>query len=157
MSTKARREFIIELIKTNEISKQEELVVLLSQNGYSSTQATISRDVKELGLVKVQGEKVKSKYALPIKREESSVTDEQAITLLRTFIISIENAQNLVVIKTLTGNGSACGMVIDKIKPEGVVGSIAGDDTLLIVTHNQVDAIKVVNQIKGLINLWFYH
>ena len=157
MSTKARREFIIELIKTNEISKQDELVALLSQNGYSSTQATISRDVKELGLIKVQGEKVKSKYALPIKREESSVTDEQAITLLRTFIVSIENAQNLVVIKTLTGNGSACGMVIDKIKPEGVVGSIAGDDTLLIVTHNQVDAIKVVNQIKGLINIWFYH
>ena len=157
MSTKARREFIIELIKNNEISKQEELVSLLSQNGYSSTQATISRDIKELGLVKVQGNSVKSKYALPIKKEETTVTDEQAITLLRTFIVSIENAQNLVVIKTLTGNGSACGMVIDKIKPHGVVGSIAGDDTLLIVTHNEVDAVKVVNQIKGLINLWFYH
>ncbi len=153
MSTKARREYIIELIKSQEISKQDELVKILCESGYTSTQATISRDIKELGLIKIKGESVKSKYALPTKKEESAVTDEQAITLLRTFIVSIENAQNLVVIKTLTGNGSACGMVIDKIKPEGVVGSIAGDDTLLIVTHNQVDAIKVVNQIKGLINL----
>ena len=153
MSTKLRREFIIQLIENNEISKQDELVKLLSQNGYKATQATISRDINELGLIKVAGESVKSKYALPKQKDDMHVTDEQAITLLRTFILSIENAQNLVVIKTLQGNGSACGMVIDKIKPEGVVGSIAGDDTLLIVTHNVQDALKVVNFIKGLVNL----
>ena len=153
MSTKLRREFIIQLIENNEISKQDELVKLLSQNGYKATQATISRDINELGLIKVAGESVKSKYALPQQKDDMHVTDEQAITLLRTFILSIENAQNLVVIKTLQGNGSACGMVIDKIKPEGVVGSIAGDDTLLIVTHNVQDALKVVNFIKGLVNL----
>ena len=153
MSTKLRREFIIQLIEEREISKQDELVKLLAENGFNATQATISRDINELGLVKTPGEKVKSKYSLPEKKENLHVTDEQAITLLRTFILSIENAQNLVVIKTLTGNGSACGMVIDKIKPEGVVGSIAGDDTLLIVTHNLLDAQKVVNYIKGLVNL----
>lgn len=153
MSTKLRREFIIQLIENNEIAKQDELVKLLSQNGYKATQATVSRDINELGLIKVAGEKVKSKYSLPKQKDDMHVTDEKAITLLRTFILSIENAQNLVVIKTLQGNGSACGMVVDKIKPEGVVGSIAGDDTLLIVTHNVQDALKVVNFIKGLVNL----
>ncbi len=156
MSTKLRREFIIQLIEENEISKQDELVRLLTLNGYKATQATVSRDINELGLIKVAGSSVKSKYAVPKHKDDMYVTDEQAITLLRTFILSIENAQNLVVIKTLQGNGSACGMVIDKIKPEGVVGSIAGDDTLLIVTHNVQDALKVVNFIKGLVNLWFY-
>ena len=153
MSTKLRREFIIKLIEENEIAKQDELVRLLNQNGFNATQATISRDINELGLVKTPGVNVKNKYTLPKQRDDLHVTDEQAITLLRTFILSIENAQNLVVIKTLTGNGSACGMVIDKIKPEGVVGSIAGDDTLLIVTHTLQDAQKVVNFIKGLVNL----
>ena len=153
MSTKLRREFIIQLIEQYEITKQEELVKLLTQNGYKATQATVSRDINELGLIKVVGEKVKSKYAVPKQKDDIHVTDEKAITLLRTFILSIENAQNLVVIKTLQGNGSACGMVIDKIKPEGVVGSIAGDDTLLIVTHNVQDALKVVSYIKGLVNL----
>ena len=153
MSTKLRREFIIQLIEKNEISKQDELVKILASNGYKATQATVSRDINELGLVKVAGESVKSKYALPKPKEDMHVTNEKAITLLRTFILSIENAQNLVVIKTLQGNGSACGMVIDKIKPEGVVGSIAGDDTLLIVTHNTQDALKVVDYIKGLVNL----
>ena len=153
MSTKLRREFIIQLINENEIAKQDELVSLLTKNGYKATQATVSRDINELGLIKVAGEKVKSKYAVPKQKDDLHVTDEKAIILLRTFILSIENAQNLVVIKTLQGNGSACGMVVDKIKPDGVVGSIAGDDTLLIVTHTVQDALKVVNFIKGLVNL----
>ncbi len=153
MSTKLRREFIIKLIESSEIAKQNELVKILNQNGFKATQATVSRDINELGLIKTPGETVKSKYTLPKQKDDLHVTDEQAITLLRTFILSIENAQNLVVIKTLQGNGSACGMVIDKIKPDGVVGSIAGDDTLLIVTHNIHDAVKVVDFIKGLVNL----
>ena len=108
MSTKLRREFIIKLIESSEIAKQNELVKILNQNGFKATQATVSRDINELGLIKTPGETVKSKYTLPKQKDDLHVTDEQAITLLRTFILSIENAQNLVVIKTLQDNLEVC-------------------------------------------------
>lgn len=154
MTIKSRRERIIELVSTKSISKQEDLANILLNEGFSVTQATVSRDIKELGLIKVKDGNSKSKYALPPKRHEHEVTDEKVIILLKTFIISVEAAKNLIVVKTLAGNGSACGMAIDKLKPDGVVGSIAGDDTLLIVTHDDETAISVVDYIKEIVNLW---
>ena len=154
MAVKNRRERIIELISTNNISKQEDLANILLSEGFSVTQATVSRDIKELGLIKVKDGNSKSKYSLPPKKHEHEVTDEKVIILLKTFIISVEAAKNLIVFKTLAGNGSACGMAIDKLKPEGVVGSIAGDDTLLIVTHDDATANDVVEYIKEIVKLW---
>ena len=155
MSTKSRREFIKKVIAEQEISKQDELVKILNENNFKSTQATVSRDINELGLVKVSGKTVKSKYAMPEEKFDMSISNDKVITLLKTFILSVERAKNLVVVKTLVGNGSSCGMAIDKIKPKGVVGSIAGDDTLLIVTHSDEEAENVVLFIKDLIRLWF--
>lgn len=155
MSTKSRREFIKKIITEREISKQEDLVKILNENNFKSTQATVSRDINELGLVKLSGKTVKSKYSLPEIKSISEVSDEKVITLLKTFIVSMESAKNLVVVKTLTGNGSSCGMAIDKIKPKGLVGSIAGDDTLLIVSHSDEDAKNIISYIEDLIKLWF--
>ena len=156
MSIKNRRNRIIEIIRTYSVNKQEDLAKILIKEGYSVTQATVSRDIKELKLIKVKdGKSKKSRYSLPIERPKHEVTDEKVITLLKTFIISVENSKNLIVVKTLSGNGSACGMAIDKLKPEGVIGSIAGDDTLLIVTHDDKDAESVVSYIKDLVELWF--
>lgn len=157
MSISNRRKRIIEIIKTKNVYKQEELASILISEGYTVTQATVSRDIKELKLIKVKdGKNGKPKYSLPAQKSNHEVSDEKVITLLKTFIISVEAAKNLIVVKTLSGNGSACGMVIDKLKPEGIVGSIAGDDTLLIVTHNDEDANSIVNYIKELVELWFY-
>lgn len=154
MTISNRRNRIKEIITTKVICKQEELAKVLNEEGYSVTQATVSRDIKELGLIKVKdSETKKSKYSLPKPKPAHEVTDEKVITLLKTFIISVESAKNLIVIKTLTGNGSACGMAIDKLMPEGVVGSIAGDDTLLIVTHDDETANSVVDYIKELVEL----
>ena len=154
MSTKLRRNRIIEIITTKCVNRQDDLANILIKEGFSVTQATVSRDIKELGIVKIKGSDGKSKYAIPEQNPTHEVSDEKVITLLKTFIVSVEAAKNLVVIKTLSGNGSACGMAIDNLKPEGVVGSIAGDDTLLIVTHDDNDANKVVNYIKEIIKKW---
>lgn len=151
MSTTKRREIIKRLIKENEISTQEELALALNKEGFSVTQATVSRDIKELGLIKVKAESGTLKYSEPLVRNIHDVSGDRLVTLLKTFLVSIERARNLVVIKTLTGNGSSCGMAIDKLAINGVVGSIAGDDTLLIVTHDDDDAENVVKFIKEVV------
>jgi transcriptional regulator of arginine metabolism len=126
---------------------------LLNKEGVSATQATVSRDIKKLGLVKVKGVTKNFKYALPPKTEKNIVTEDKVITLLKTFIVSIERARNLVVIKTLEGNGSACGMAVDKIGMKEIIGSIAGDDTLLIVSHTDEDAEIIVKHFKDIVGL----
>lgn len=151
MSTTKRREIIKRLIKENEISTQEELALALNKEGFSVTQATVSRDIKELGLIKVKAESGTLKYSEPLVKNIHDVSGDRLVTLLKTFLVSIDRARNLVVIKTLTGNGSSCGMAIDKLAINGVVGSIAGDDTLLIVTHDDDDAENVVKFIKEVV------
>ncbi|MBO5713623.1 MAG: arginine repressor [Clostridia bacterium] len=153
MAKKSRRLRIVSLINEYEINTQEELVSYLNNEGYNTTQATVSRDIKILGLQKVKGVTKNFKYAMPPETEKSAVTQDKVITLLKTFIVSIERAKNLVVIKTLEGNGSACGMAVDKIGMKEIIGSIAGDDTLLIVTHTDEDAQKTVEHFKKLVDL----
>lgn len=145
-----RRNRIKQIIKEQEIARQEELVAILQSEGYKVTQATVSRDIKELKLTKVKGELVKSKYAIQTDAN-IDVSHDKVLTLLKAFIIHVESANNLVVVKTLSGNGSSCGMAVDKLKIKGVIGSVAGDDTLLIVTHSNNDALYVTNFINNLL------
>ena len=153
MKAKTRRDIILEIINEIEVNKQEEIVEQLAKRGITATQATVSRDIKELGLQKVKGSVLKTKYAVAPTVYTGEVTNDKIIILLKNFIVSVENAKNLIVVKTLAGNGSACGMAIDKLKIQGVVGSIAGDDTLLLVTHDDETAKKVVEEIKNLVNI----
>ena len=150
MATTERRNRIKQIIKEREVARQEELVSILQEEGYKVTQATVSRDIKELKLTKVKGTTIKSKYAVQVDGH-FDVSHDKVVTLLKAFIIHIESANNLVVIKTLSGNGSSCGMAVDKLKINGVIGSVAGDDTLLIVTHSNADAEFVKNYINDLL------
>ena len=154
MSKNPRRQRIVELINAYELNTQDEIVNLLNNEGFAVTQATVSRDVKVLGLVKVKGVTKNFKYAMPKKTEQSAVTEDKVITLLKTFIVSIQRAKNLVVIKTLEGNGSSCGMAVDKIGMKEIIGSVAGDDTLLIIAGSDDDAEIIVKHFKELVNLW---
>ena len=149
MKKNVRQNKIVELISTMEIETQEDLANLLNGYGYKVTQATVSRDIKELGLIKVSGSERKYKYAL--ESEGSSINNEKMLNLFKNCVISIERAQNLVVIKTLGGNGNSAGAIVDKLKIKEIVGSIAGDDTLLIVTHSDSDAETVVNDLIKLL------
>ena len=150
MATTNRRDAIIKIITENEIIRQEELVEYLKKEGFDVTQATVSRDIKELGLIKIQGEVKKFKYAMP-ENKHNILSEQKVVTLLKTFVVSIKRAQNLIVIKTLEGNGSACGMAIDKLNLDKIVGSIAGDDTLLIVCNDEFDAEDIIDILKEIV------
>lgn len=145
MLRSARHSKILEIITHKEIETQEELCAELNQMNYVVTQATISRDIRDLHLFKVAGIEKKYRYAY-INEGEGEVSPKMR-NLFRDCIISIKAAQNLVVVKTLTGNGANAGAVVDKLNYEEVVGSVAGDDTLLIVCTDAQAAECVVEKI----------
>lgn len=145
MLRSARHAKILEIISHKEIETQEELCAELNRLNYVVTQATISRDIRDLHLFKVAGIEKKYRYAY-INDGESEISPKMK-SLFRDCVIGVKEAQNLVVVKTLTGNGANAGAVVDKLNYEEVVGSVAGDDTLLIVCKDNDCALKVVEKI----------
>ncbi len=155
MSISKRRERIKELILETEINTQGELARLLTLEGFSVTQATVSRDIKELGLIKEKGKILNYRYAMPQNTVNVNgvVSEDKVISLLKTFIVSVQSARNIVVVKTLEGHAQACGMAFDKLKLVGVLGSVAGDDTLMVVAETDELATNIKNSIKGYVGL----
>ena len=145
MLRSARHAKILEIISKKEIETQEELCEELNSLNYVVTQATISRDIRDLHLFKVAGIEKKYRYAY-INDGESEISPKMK-SLFRNCVISVRSAQNLVVVKTLSGNGSNAGAVIDKLNHEEIVGSVAGDDTLLVICENDQGAETVVAKI----------
>jgi transcriptional regulator of arginine metabolism len=150
MLRSARHAKILEIISKKEIETQEELCAELNAMNLVVTQATISRDIRDLHLFKVAGIEKKYRYAY-INDGESDVSPKMK-SLFRDCVISVKAAKNLVVVKTLTGNGANAGAVVDKLNYEGIVGSVAGDDTLLIVCDTDDRAEIVVNKINDFMN-----
>lgn len=146
MLRSARHAKILEIISHNEIETQEELCEELNKLNYVVTQATISRDIRDLHLFKVAGVLKKYRYAY-INEGESEISPKMK-SLFRDCVVSVKTAQNLVVIKTLSGNGANAGAVVDKLNHEEIVGSVAGDDTLLIVCTDNQAAETVVEKIN---------
>ena len=147
MLKSARHAKILEIISQKEIETQEELCEELNRLNYVVTQATISRDIRDLRLFKVAG--VEKKYRYAYIREGEGEVSQKMKGLFRECVISVKAAQNLIVIKTLTGNGANAGAVIDKLAYEEVVGSVAGDDTLLIVCIDNEAACSVEEKINN--------
>jgi transcriptional regulator of arginine metabolism len=145
MLKSARHAKILEIITEKEIETQEELCAELNALNYVVTQATISRDIRDLGLFKVSGSEKKYRYAY-INENENGITSKMR-GLFRECVLSVKAAQNLVVVKTLTGNGANAGTLVDKLTHEEIVGSVAGDDTLLVVCVDNQAAETVVNKL----------
>ncbi len=143
-----RLEKIKSLITEYEISTQEELTDMLNDVGYNVSQATVSRDINKLNLVKSEGVQKKTKYVLG--NEDKSSVSEKIIDLFKQITVSIASVGNLIVIKTLNGNGNSAGMAIDKMNFSEVLGTVAGDDTLLIVTKSEADANFIVKSLRML-------
>lgn len=148
MIKESRHQAIINLINSVDVSTQEELTEKLIEKGFFVSQATISRDIKELNLIKVEGANKKTKYA-KIDLQQNKLTP-QRISLFKQITLSIEIANNLIVLKTISGNASAAGMAVDEINFPQVLGTVAGDDTLLIITKTSTDAEIVVKGLKSL-------
>lgn len=141
-----RHEKILELIARKEIETQEELCEELNRENYVVTQATISRDIRDLHLFKVAG--IEKKYHYAYIGENEGEVSEKMRNLFKNCVVSVAVAQNLVVVKTMTGNGANAGAVVDKLNLESVVGSVAGDDTLLVVCKDNDSADEVQRRLS---------
>ena len=132
---------ILELIKNNDIETQEELARMLSEQGFTTTQGTISRDIRELKLTKISGSDKKQQYA-PLTMDNPQVSDKYR-RVLSEGILSMDYAQNILVVKTVSGMAMACAAALDSISINGILGSIAGDDTIMCVVKD-TDMVKTV-------------
>ena len=144
-----RQEKILELIKIYDIETQEELTRRLQEAGFSSTQGTISRDIRELKLTKIAGARGRQKYA-PILTEDIHVSSKYK-RVLSEAILHMESADNILVIKTVPGMAMASGAAIDSIALKGVVGCIAGDDTIMCVIKKASMVDEVIQELSQLI------
>ena len=140
---------IIELINKYHIETQEELAEYLNQEGFKVTQATVSRDIRDLKLTKIPSENGKQRYALHQHNENGM--SEKYIRVLREGYLSMDMAQNILVIKTVAGMASAVCAALDAMKWNEIVGSIAGDDTIMCAIRSVDDAVKVMDKISKII------
>ncbi len=126
---------IREIITAHEIETQDDLVTKLRQAGVNVTQATVSRDIKELHLVKVPMQDGRYKYSLPADQRFNPL--QKLKRAMADSFISIDRANNLVVMKTMPGNGNSVAVLIDNLDWEEIIGTICGDDTILIICKNE--------------------
>ena len=146
---KKRHEKIIELIGQYEIETQEELADRLRDAGYQVTQATVSRDIRELKLTKVAMKSGRQKYAAwETAGEELS---EKYIRVLRDGFVSMDMAQNILVIKTVPGMAMAVAAALDALNISEIVGSIAGDDTIMCAIRSADDTVAVMERLKKIV------
>jgi transcriptional regulator of arginine metabolism len=146
-----RHSKILELINSFEIYTQEELAEKLSESGFITTQATISRDIKELKLLKIPGNGGQYKYASG-SRSDDEKTDAKFYNILAETVISISTAKNLIVVKTYSGMAQAAAAAVDAINFAEVIGSIAGDDTVLLVFMDDINAESVAQKLNKIVN-----
>lgn len=144
----SRQNMVLELIAENEIETQEKLCQLLREAGYNVTQATVSRDIKELQLVKTLSPSGKYKY---VQSKDEGPINNRFVKIFKETITSVDSAGNLVVIKTLSGCGSAAAEAIDSLGMKHIVGSVAGDNTILIVIDDVKNVSEIVDKFKELL------
>ncbi len=145
-----RQNRILAIIAREDIDTQEALLERLQQEGIRCTQATISRDIKQLHLIKEPIGRGRYRYAVSIHRNSLNVADKLR-TIFRESITSIDCAQNIVVIKTMSGLASAAAASIDSMKVPYMVGSLAGDDTVLMVMRDNESAEIFCEEIKEML------
>ena len=147
----SRQNKILELISSNEIETQDKLASMLKDEGFEVTQATISRDIKELQLVKVLSNSGKYKYAL--STQQDAPISDRFVKIFRETITSFQSAQNLIVVKTLSGCGNAAGEAIDNLGLSHIIGSIAGDNTLLLIVDDQSNVEEILATFNSMLTL----
>lgn len=140
---------ILELIQEKNIDTQEELLKWLRESGYDVTQATVSRDIKELRLVKTLG--TEGKYRYSTGKNEASDISSKFHLLFSDSVLSVDFAGNMVVIRCMVGMAQAVCAAMDSMHWEGVVGTLAGDDTIFVVTRNENSSIDLVTGLKKLV------
>lgn len=145
----ARQNTILELIANRDIETQNQLMQALSEQGVRSTQATLSRDIKELRLIKELGPNGSYRYAQPAP-DEAAERREKLRKIFREGVVSCDTAMNIIVLKTLPGLASAASSAMDNMELEGLVGTVAGDDTVFVAMKDVKSAAQLCEEIKKL-------
>lgn len=144
---KRRHELILNFVKNNNVSTQEEIITMLAENGFKATQATISRDIKELKLVKEHFGKNDIRYAL----SEKNVDNDNFKTIFTNSALSVESAMNIIVVKCYSGTANAACTALDSMNLPGIVGTIAGDDTIFVACKDTACADDIIGSISPLL------
>ena len=147
---KTRHRKIVEIIEKKDVETQEELAGYLKEAGFAVTQATVSRDIRELKLSKVPTGGGKQKYVI-LKQDDSHMGDKY-IRVLRDGFISMDMAQNILVIKTYTGMAMAVAEALDVIGFHEIVGCVAGDNTIMCAVRTVDDTILLMDKLKKILN-----
>jgi len=144
-----RHASILNLITSKEVTTQEELALLLKEEGFQVTQATVSRDIKELKLTKAPGESGAYKYVQ--QQGAGDKSPGKQLLILSRAVDRVDFAQNMVVIKTHAGMAQAAAAVLDALSLQEIVGTLAGDDTIFCVTRTEDAALQLTGRIKALL------
>ena len=148
---KARRQALIrEIVDTQSIQTQEELAQALREHGMVVTQATVSRDIKEMHLLKVLAEDGSYRYATMDKEEQG--TSDRLIRMLADSVVGMDSANNLIVIRTLPGSAHVAGEAVDSLRWSEVLGTIAGDNTILVIVRSNEDVDGVLRRFRSIIH-----
>lgn len=150
MTKRDRQTRIIDMIAEYEIETQEELTKRLQEEGYKVTQATVSRDINELKISKVQTGNGKQKYSATAGGPDAHLAGKY-IRVLRDAFISMDNAQNILVVRTVSGMAMAVAAALDAMNMKEVVGSIAGDDTIMMAIRTTAETKVVMDKIREII------
>ena len=144
----SRQNEIIQLISSRDIETQEELAELLRRLGFKVTQATVSRDIRELRLIKVASKGGGYKYARP-ERHEAAV-NERLTRILSESLVNVAHSGNIIVVKTLSGSANVAAEALDTLEWPEILGTIAGDNTIFAVVRNESDAGQTAERIRQL-------
>ena len=140
---------IVELIRKYDIETQEELAERLNEAGFKVTQATVSRDIRDLKLTKVPSENGRQKYAL--LRHDGKEMSEKYIRILRDGVASMDMAENILVIKTVPGMAMAVAAAIDAMQWREIAGCIAVDDTIMCAIRSREETVEVMDRLRGMV------
>ncbi len=153
MNRAQRERLILEIVSSQPVRTQAELVRALRRRGLEVTQATISRDIKRLGLVKVPDERGQYRYAPPQGLQQSSSPGARAqlVAAFREFVTAVDWGEGLVLVKTLAGRANAVAAAIDEVRMPEIAGTVAGDDTILVVVRRPEDRQAVVRALGQLL------
>ena len=145
----ARQTAILSIIEQNDIETQEELAGKLRDMGIMVTQATVSRDIKELRLLKVLSGSGGYKYATADKAEHG--LSERFVRMFKDSVLSVSSAGNIVVLKTLSGSANVAGEAIDSMRLPEILGTMAGDNTVFAVVQNEAEAVETVKRFQEML------
>ncbi len=147
-----RQAEILSLIHKYEIATQEELAARLVESGFEVTQATVSRDIREMKLTKVMGESGRLRYTL--LQNQAKDTAGKYVRVLRDAVTSLDTADNLLVVHTAPGMAMAAAAVIDEMKWGEIVGCIAGDNTIFCAVRSREEALQVKDKLKKMLEMF---